>query len=460
MDRRKFLSATAGFGAGLALMGAGAFAQNAEKPNIIIIIADDLGWGDLGCYGSPAISTPNIDRLADEGVRMTSFFSSSAVCSASRAGLLTGRYPRRTGVNFVFVPKELFPIAALDSVLYDMPLNGLPSEEITTAYLLKTGGYSTCCIGKWHLGDLKKYRPTSRGFDHYYGVLHSNDVMPLKLYADDEVVEPSPVDQDYLTQKYTGEAVKWIEDNHNRPFFMYFAHTSPHVPLHASPEFRGKSKGGLYGDCVEELDWSTGRILETLDRLGIAENTFVFFTSDNGPWFQGSTGMFRGRKGETFDGGMRVPGIARWPGIIPAGTTTDEISMNFDLFSTSLAIAGLDIPADRIVDGTNIIPMLAGEAPSPHNALYFYQDKKLQAVRSGKWKYRRRHSDWVAMNIGPNRFMSALGVTRKRGPMLFNTRTDFDESYNVIDLYPEVALKLERMMVDWEKNFTKGFGCK
>jgi arylsulfatase A len=401
-------------------------------------MADDLGWGDLGCYGSEAIETPNIDSLADDGVRLTQFFSCSPVCSPSRAGLLTGRYPKRSGVNFVYVPTQLFPLAVADYTYYNMPW-GLPTEEITMAEAVKQEGYSTCCVGKWHLGDLQKHRPYNRGFDHFFGVLHSNDAFPLKLFRNNEVVEKAPVNQELLTRNYTNEATNWIKKNSSGPFMLYFAHTFPHIPLHASDEFIGKSRGGLYGDTVEELDWSVGQVLKALDDAGVADNTFVFFTSDNGPWFEGSSGAFRGRKGQTLDGGMRVPGIGRWQGHIPAGTTSDQMSMNIDLFTTALTIAGANVPQDRPIDGKNIIPLLKGEQ-SPHEALYFYHYKDLEAVRTPKWKYHRKHKGWAHLkSVLPQR------------PVLIDLETDPTESYNVIDKYPEIAKKMEGMMQKWEK---------
>lgn len=443
MDRRKFMGTAAAGAAGLAFMGPGSDARaGVSRPNIVIIMADDLGWGDIGCYGSEGINTPSLDRLAEGGAKLTSFFSSGPVCSPSRAGLLTGRYPARLGINGVFFPSRN-PTTPLIHACTGMGM-GMDTDEIILAERLKQADYATCCIGKWHLGDLKKYRPHHRGFDHYFGLLYSNDMTPLPLHRNDEVIEKSPVNQNYLTQKYTQEALDWLDSNHDKPFFLYMPHTFPHIPLHASSDFRGRSSAGLYGDCVEELDWSVGEILKALDKYGIAENTFVFFTSDNGPWYQGSPGGFRGRKGETFDGGMRVPGIARFPGVIPAGSTSDEMSMNIDLFATACALAGTEPPHDRPVDGLDIIPLLKG-GKSPHDALFFYKGNNLQAVRSGRWKYRRRHAGWTTAS-----FMVA------KGPMLFDLDTDPDESYNVIDLYPEKAKELEQLMEDWESSFVKG----
>lgn len=408
------------------------------KPNIIIIMADDLGFGDLSCFGSESIATPNIDRLAHEGVKLTSFHASGPVCSPSRAGLLTGRYPIRSNVTNVYHPASS-PTAYAYRFMYEIGY-GMPTDEITLAQAIKPAGYASGCIGKWHLGDQKKFRPHHRGFDHFFGVLFSNDMPQFNLYRNDEIVEAAPIDQDYLTRKYTEEAISWIEDKHKSPFLLYLAHTFPHRPLHASPEFQGKSKAGLYGDSVEEIDWSTGEIMKTLDRLGIANNTLVFFTSDNGPWYQGSAGGTRGRKSETFSGGMRIPGIVRWPGVIPAGTVCDGNSMNIDLFATALSIAGVELPNDRSIDGRNILPMLTKKEVSPHKALFFYKDKKLQAVLSGKWKYHRRHPGWAT-----SYFFVPMG------PFLFNLEHDPSESYDVSHKYPEKVLELESLMEEWEK---------
>jgi arylsulfatase A len=441
MDRREFIGAAAGAAGGIAL-GGRALAQAKKRPNIVIIMADDLGYGDLSGYGSEAIETPNLDRLAGEGVKLTEFFASAPVCSPSRAGLLTGRYPVRTGTTQVYFPSRNPATPLIHAAVHLGP--GMNPREITMAQALKAAGYATCCIGKWHLGDMKRYRPNHRGFDHYLGLLYSNDMTPLPLYRNDEIIEKSPVDQNHLTQKYTKEALDWLDKNHDQPFLLYFPHTFPHRPLHASPEFRGSSAAGLYGDCVQEVDWSVGEVLKALDRYGISDNTFVFFTSDNGPWFQGSPGGKRGRKDETFDGGMNVPGIARFPGRIPAGTQSNEMSMNFDLFATALTLAGAPLPSDRAIDGKDIMPLLAG-GPSPHEALYFYKGRELQCMRMGNFKYRRRGTGYATAY-----FYAPVG------PMLFNLEDDPDESYNVIDKFPDVAEKMEAMMRDWEAGMKKG----
>ncbi len=451
LPRRDFIVKSAG-GVAAATMGAGtlpgmlsqAFAggSGSRAPNIIIIMADDQGLGDLGCYGAKAIKTPNIDGMAENGVRMTDFFSSSPVCSPSRAGLLTGRYPPRTKIDAVLFPSGT-PMGIAWRAFMQLPL-GLPLDEITIAEALKQKNYSTCCIGKWHLGDKRRFRPHRRGFDYYYGVLHSNDMEPFEVYRNDEVVDDHPADQTKLTGNYTKEAVNFINRSHKEPFFLYLAHTFPHIPLYASEKFRGKSHAGLYGDTIEEIDWSTGEIIKALKEHGIEDNTYIFYTSDNGPWYLGSTAGSRGRKGETLDGGMRVPLVARGPGI-QKGKVIEEPAMNIDLFATSLAIAGAPLPDDRIIDGKNLMPLLKGKTgESPHEALYYYWNDNLHAVRTGKWKYYRERWLWI---YSP----------QKKGQWLINMDEDPYESYNAALHYPKKAEELRKMLDDWEKNFDRGF---
>jgi len=451
-DRRRFMSvASKACGAAALCAGAGPLelfgASKKKPPNIVIILADDMGYGDLGCYGSEALCTPNIDRMASEGARMTDFYSSSPVCSPSRAGLLTGRYPPRTGIVDVLFPTDTL-FGAGWAAAKRLP-EGLPLDEITMAEALKPLGYSTCCVGKWHLGNRKRYRPHHRGFDRYFGPLYSNDMKPFELYHNDEVVERHPADQTQLTRKYTEFALSFLNENGDNPFLLYMPHTFPHEPLHASDRFKRKSNGGLYGDVVEEVDWSVGQVLEALEKRGIADNTLVFFTSDNGPWYQGSTGGARGRKAETLEGGMRVPGIARWPGMIPAGRVIEAPAMNIDLFSTTLAVAGSTLPSDRVIDGKNLMPLLGGmENESPHEALFLYSwNRDLEGVRVGRWKYFRSRRLWMYPPI-------------QKGPWLIDTERDPYESYNAIDKYPNIAAKLEKTMVDWEKNFDRGINGK
>ena len=393
-----------------------------DRPNIIVILADDLGYGDLGCYGSPNISTPHLDRMAAEGLRCTSFYA-APVCAPSRSQLMTGCYATR--VNMARNP---FP----DSDY------GLNPNEITVAELLRGAGYATMCIGKWHLGDAPEFLPTRQGFDSYFGVPFSNDMwrfhpkMPpreneepllkqmreraaytgfhlqgtfyppgvlendLPLMRGEAVVEKNP-DQRQLATRYTEAALQFIEAQRNRPFFLYLAHHVPHVPLFVSEKFAGKSPRGLYGDVVMELDWSVGRILEQLKRLGLDERTLVVFMSDNGPWLHygidgGSAGPLRDGKISTWEGGLRVPAIARWPGRIPAGRRTDAVAANFDLLPTLAQLAGAKVPSDRIIDGRDVWPLLAGETErSPHEFFHFLAGSpegqvNYRGIRDEKWK--------------------------------------------------------------------------
>ncbi len=357
------------------------------RPNVIVILTDDLGRGDLGCYGAKDIRTPQLDRMAAEGTRFTDFSVVSALCTPSRAGLMTGRYPGRAG------------LAA--GVLRPDATNGLAKEEITLADLFKSTGYATACIGKWHLGYQPGMRPLDQGFDSYFGVLHNLDRFEACFYEkeggvpvlrDDKVVE-RPAEPSRLTALYTHEALEFIERHRDQPFFLYLAHNMPHLPFDASPRFKGKSARGLYGDVVEELDDSTGQILNKLRELGLAEKTMVFFTSDNGPesGTPGSSGDLRGGKHTVFEGGIRMPAIAWWPGRIPAARVSDEFICSLDLFPTFAVLSGADVPGNVTLDGFDIVPVLLGTAGarSPRTMLYsFYgiNNKRLESMREGYWK--------------------------------------------------------------------------
>jgi len=368
----------------------------AEKPNIIVIFADDLGYGDLGCYGSPTIRTPHLDRMAAEGLRFTDFYSAAEVCTPSRAALLTGRYPIRSGM------------CGNRRVLFPNSTGGLPAKEVTTAEALRTQGYATAHVGKWHLGIHEGSRPLDQGFERSFGLHYSNDMdartdLPkgssgsptppedgwnVALLRDGKVIE-QPAQQTTLTKRYTEEAVSFIREKKAGPFFLYFAHTFPHVPLFASPDFKGKSRAGIYGDAVEELDASVGQVLDTLRREGIAEKTLVFFTSDNGPWLimgdqGGSAGPLRDGKGSTWEGGMRVPGIAWWPGQIKPAVTREPANA-MDLFATSLALAGANLPKETAIDGRDLTPLLRGQS-LPEVPFFYYRGDKLAACRLGEWK--------------------------------------------------------------------------
>jgi arylsulfatase A-like enzyme len=355
------------------LAAAGEEALAAKWTNVVVICADDLGWGDLSCYGNTKVAMPNIDRLAEEGAKLTNFTSCCPFCAPARAGLQTGRYQFRNGLTHNPSPDP------------ENDDRGLSLTELTLGNLFQSAGYRTACVGKWHLGHQPQFRPLRRGYDEYFGILYSNDMHPVKLYEGDMIVQ-SLVFQLRLTQRYTKRSLEFIEANRARPFFLYLAHAMPHKPLAVSDEFIGKSGAGLYGDVLMELDWSVGQVLDKLKELDLDENTIVLFTSDNGPWYGGSTGGLRGMKGQAWEGGLRVPLLARWPGHIPAGHVNNEPCTMPDLFSTALAAAGIALPIDRVIDGKDIMPLLTSDAASPHEAIYSMVNDKLCTVRSGKWK--------------------------------------------------------------------------
>jgi arylsulfatase A len=438
-----------------------------EKPNIIVIFTDDQGYQDLGSYGSPGIKTPRLDQLAREGMRFTDFYVASSVCSPSRAALLTGCYPQRVGVRGVFFPDGE---------------GGLNPEHVTIAEVLDSAGYATAAVGKWHLGDLPEYLPTNQGFDSYYGIPYSNDMYPARdmKYSDDclwregysvdRIVEEFemevnkwgrsmllknkvplmrgeeciefPADQTTLTKRYSEESMKFIENsvNEDEPFFLYLAHTMPHIPIFTTEEFEGTSEAGLYGDCIEEIDFYTGKILDQLKELGIEENTIVVFTSDNGPWLgvgkenEGRAHPLFEGKFTSFEGGMRVPFIIRWPGTVPAGSTCSELSSTIDLLPTLANIAGAELP-EKELDGKDVIELWKGTegAVTPHE--YYFMVHDGQAVRSGDWKYHKK-----------TRYTVTKEDDRIEGPALYNLKEDIDESDNVIDQYPEVAERLAKAL--------------
>ncbi len=361
-----------------------------DRPNVILINCDDLGYGDLGCYGSTVNETPHLDRLAAEGVRFTDFYQAAPVCSPSRAAMMTGCYPSRVGL----ATNEhggwvLFPGNAV----------GLNPEETTIADLLKQQGYSTAMVGKWHLGDQPEFLPRRHGFDSYYGLPYSNDMgimewregyPPLPLLSDEEVIQEQP-DQASLTERYVEQCVRFMRANRDRPFFLYFAHMYVHLPLYAPKRFLAQSENGAYGAAVECIDWSTGVLLHELRRLGLGENTLVIFTSDNGSRARdggGSNAPLRGTKGTTWEGGQRLPCIVRWPGVVPAGGTCGEITTAMDFLPTLARLAGAEPPTDCIIDGHDIRPLVMCEdgAESPYDAFFYYLRDELEAVRSGRWK--------------------------------------------------------------------------
>ena len=402
-----------------------------RKPNIIIVFCDDLGYADIGPFGATKHATPVLDQMSREGMRLTDFYSTCPVCTPSRASLMTGCYPRR--VNMHVDEKNL-------CVLFPAARKGLNPREVTIAEVLKEQGYATMCIGKWHLGDHPDFMPTSHGFDHYFGIPYSNDMnrkeVPLPLVRDLEVIEDSVQKDTTITARYTTEAVRFIRENSKKPFFLYLPHTAVHLPLVPGKKFKGSSKGGAYGDWVQEIDWSMGELFKALKTGGLDENTLVLFTSDNGSARekQGSNLPLRGRKGRTDEGGMRVPCIVRWPGKIPAGSSSGAITSTLDLLPTLATISGGRIPSDRIIDGKNIWPILNGTTTDhPREAFFYYQMDQLQAVRSGDWKL------FVAMDSKRRNWGKPEG---KKELALFNLASDIHEDKNVAAENPEIVKKL------------------
>ncbi|MGE5608315.1 MAG: sulfatase [Bacillota bacterium] len=432
-----------------------------RPPNFIVVFCDDLGYADVACFGAQGFKTPNLDRMAAEGMKFTDFYAAAPVCSASRAALMTGCYPARVGITGV-----LFP----DSKV------GLSPSEITIATMLKQAGYATACVGKWHLGHKPPFLPVHHGFDSYFGIPYSNDMSidpaakiandaklrqgmtverirsekPKKdwvpLMRQDEVIE-YPVDQTQLTRRYTQEATRFIAANKDKPFFLYLAHSMPHVPLAVSKQFKDSSQHGLYGDVIQEIDWSVGQILQTLAELGLDKNTLVIFTSDNGPWLAmnangGHADPLRDGKFTRYEGGFREPCIMRWPGRIPAGKTCSEIASTIDILPTFAALAGAPIPADRIIDGKDIFPLMTANpgVTTPHE-VFFYEKT---AIRSGKWKlykpgkYQETHRN-------------ALGKYTNRDveyekPRLFDLESDIAETKDQADQHPEIVKRLSRLL--------------
>ncbi len=402
-----------------------------DDPNIIIVLCDDLGYGDISCYEETPIRTPNIDALAKQGTRFTNFLSSAPVCSPSRAGLLTGRYPVRTHVPVVFFPSSLPLSFLLAMFVYSHGMRGLSPDEITIAEVLQKVGYHTSFLGKWHLGDRFPYLPNQFGFDFAFYTPYSNDMKPYSYFLNDQVAIKAPADQNVLTKRLTEQAVRFIEDSKDHPFFLHYCQPFPHNPLHASEDFRGKSEAGLYGDAVEELDWSVGEIVKTLKKHGIFDNTLIIFTSDNGPWHEGNPGYHRGRKYLPFEGGFAVPFIACWPAKIKSGQKNSAISTNLDFFPTILSILGIPLPPDRIIDGKNVLNCWTGSPTSPYSSFLYFRNKKLLAIRQGKWKYHIRHTT-----------DNAAYFILRPGPFLFDLEKDPNESYDLKTHFPEKAKEL------------------
>jgi uncharacterized sulfatase len=386
-----------------------------RRPNIVLVVMDDLGYGDPGCMGNTILRTPRIDSVAEDGITLRHLYATSAVCTPSRAALMTGRYPQRVGL-----PKVLSPEHG----------TGLPPFEYTLPRLLRDTGYRTAMFGKWHLGSRPEHYPTRHGFDEYAGLPYSNDMHPVEMFEGDEI-STGDVDQATLTRAYTDHAIDFISRNAEVPFFVYVAHTMPHIPLHVEDAFTGRSAGGRYGDVVESLDHHTGRLLDTLDELGLADDTLVMVTSDNGPWFEGSTGGLRGNKLHTYEGGIRVPFVARWPGRIPEGATSDAPVCLFDLLPTLSALTGGAVPADRPVDGIDISSVLTGGSPPGPRPLYFFHWWTLNAVREGPWK--------LHLDRHPRDQNRAQG---KELPQLFNLELDPGETHDLRHGNPGVVERL------------------
>ncbi|MHC4157562.1 MAG: sulfatase family protein [Planctomycetota bacterium] len=421
-------------------------------PNFVIIFCDDVGYADVGCYGTKGFETPNLDRMAAEGMRFTDFYVAAPSCTPSRAALLMGCYPQR-----VSLPRVLFPEGPPRPK--DLTRIGINSKETTIAEILKRRGYATACFGKWHLGHHRQFLPTRHGFDEYVGLPYSNDMRPeknkeyppLPLMKGESVIESDP-DQSKLTALYTEEAVKFIEKNKDKPFFVYVPHSMAHVPLYVSEKFKGKSKQGMYGDVMMEIDWSAGQILSALKRLGIDERTLVIFTSDNGPWLAygdhgGSALPLREGKGTTWEGGMREPCIMRWPGKIPAGAVCSELSTAMDILPTFANLAGAKLPRKHI-DGKDIWPLMSGEpgAGSPHEAFFYYRYSELQAVRSGRWKLHFPHEyRTLAGGSGGEGGKSVEYEHERVGLELFDLQSDIGETTNIADKYPGVVERLKRL---------------
>ncbi|HEX3725988.1 MAG TPA: sulfatase [Pirellulales bacterium] len=438
---------TANLTHGICQVSAADLAEKPCRPNIVLILADDLGYGDLGCYGHPTIATPNLDRMAAEGMKFTQFYVASSVCTPSRAALLTGRYAIRSGMTQVLIPKSS---------------GGLPGSEVTLASALRTAGYATACIGKWHLGRQRQFLPLSHGFDYFFGLAYANDMSPWAqpnnptfngdpphpLIRNFEVTNTTEPDQSQLTRQYTEESIRFIREttSKKRPFFLYLSHTFPHLPLFASEKFRGKSRRGIYGDTVEELDWSCGEVLKALQAAGVDRQTLVMFTSDNGPWVGrklegGSPGLFTEGKVTTWEGGFRVPAIFRWPGTIPAGVTSEAFATAMDLFTTFIKLGGGHVPTDRVIDGADISPVLTSGEAGREPLLFYYFGEEVWAARKGPWKIHRK-----SITPGTTAKWGAWTVVEHHPPLLFNVEQDPSEHFDIAAEHPETVRELSDLM--------------
>lgn len=461
------------------------------RPNIIVILADDLGYGDIGIHGSQAIKTPNIDQLAVEGANFTQAYSSAAICSPSRAGLLSGRYPLRSGIihpiqaaGDSFVRKASYKaalalsnLAAIDMLGGSNAVKGLPAEEITIAELLQSSGYRTAVFGKWHLGDFTEwpeYHPHQHGFDHFVGFNMSNDDWPVAFYRNQEkLIDDIGLQQSHYTKLFTEEAINFIKKDNQKPFFIFLSQKDPHQPFFPSEAFAGKSNGGPYGDAVEEFDWSVGAIVNALKEQGLDQNTLLLVTSDNGPWYEGSAGALRGRKGQSYEGGFKVPLLARWPEKIPAGSIIEQAVMNIDFLPSFAAAAGVELPKDRIIDGKSFLPLLAGseDAQQAFDArpLFFFHDYDIEAIRQGNWKLIANNSHYVWPNPIDKNDSAVGGLAGSRDykpegssesvatlgtwPLLYNLDIDPGEAYNLSKSRPQEKERLYKKLQDWRRTF-------
>lgn len=425
---------------------------SSQHPNFIIIFTDDQGYADLSCYGGTHVSTPRLDEMAEEGIKLTSFYVAAPVCTPSRAALMTGCYPKRIDMA----------VGSSFGVLLAADTKGLNPDEVTIAEILKGQGYKTGMFGKWHLGDQPSFMPTNQGFDEFFGIPYSHNIHPLHpnkkhnfpplpLLDGDEVIETEP-DMEQMTKRFTQRAVQFIEENKEQPFFLYLPNPMPHTPLYASEEYMNtaspetksllsqennnvnySAREKLYPQVISEIDWSVGEILDALKANGIDENTMVIFTSDNGPMI-GSAKPLKGKKGTTHEGGMREPAIIRWPGAIPPHQVCDEVLTNMDFLPTIAKLAGAEISTTRIIDGKDIWPVLAHQEKSPHEAFFYHKGNQLEAVRSGKWKLR---------------------IANKKALQLYNLDADMGETKNVIEGQDSVVARLMEYIEAFNKDMSQ-----
>lgn len=420
-----------------------------EKKNVVVILVDDMGYGDLSCTGSNAIKTPNIDNLASNGTLFENYYAPNPICSASRAGLLTGRLPIHTLTCGAYMDTETISghlASQLQCILGTYPYmnTGLPTDEILLPEILQKVGYTTGLFGKWHLGVKDKEFPTNRGFDRFFGALYSDDMKPYRVYDDNKLLHKEPYNQTNLTKELTNECLSFIDKNKEDPFFLYYASPFPHWPATCSEEWVNTSKGGVYGDCMQEVDWSVGQILNKLNQEGLTDNTLVIFTSDNGPWYEGATGGDRGRKGTKYNGGSHVPLIVSMPNTLPKGNISKELTSGLDIFPTILSMIGVNQPTDRIIDGIDMWSCWKNSTISPRKQIFMNDDKDSFALIENNFKYIEKS----ASEIGRYWNLQA-------GPFLYNLETDKEEAYDVSRLYPEIAEQMSNEIKEFKKELSK-----